>query len=127
MVTVAPRRSGIKGPADLAQMEIRGGRDLNKDYAAWCQAAHDINRAMALEMHAVAIRVRRKMAEGTSGIEKFTVKSQARRAVRPMLAAADRANEAADGVLRGWRMYLHVVTEIMTARNAKAGGHRRAG
>lgn len=124
MATVAPRRSGIKGPADLAQMEIRGGPHLNEDYAAWCQAAHDVNRAMALEMHAVALRVRRKMGEGATGIEKFTVKSQARRAVRPLLAAADKANEAADGVLRGWRMYLHVVTEIMAART-RGGSSRR--
>lgn len=122
MATIAPR-GGAKTPGELGNNPL-SKNNLTEDYARYCQDAHAILRGMGLELHAAGVLIRRRIKDSGSGVEKFQLAGQARKAARPMMRAADQANSAADGVLRAWRDFLHVITEIMAARGAKARGGR---
>jgi hypothetical protein len=122
MATIAPRGT-VRGPADLGKMEFRVDH-ISEDFAAYIQAAHDINRAMSLELHAASVLVRKKVQAGARkrGIDRFAAAQAARRSTRPLLKAASLCDSAANQCLRSWRAYLIVITEIQSKNGRTRGG-----
>ena len=112
---------GARTPAALGNMPLRG-KQITEDVRAWTDAAHKMQIQMAIEMHTFAILLQRKIKTSggkTGAVDKFSRASAARRAARPLVRAANQAADAATGVLRFWRSYLHIVTELQAARRGQ--------
>jgi len=110
----------VRTPQALGGMPLRG-KQITEDVHAWTQAAHSLQVQMAMELHTFAILLRRKIKGNGKGrpVEKFQRASAARQATRPLVRAANQAHDAATGILRFWRTYLRVATELQAAGRGK--------
>jgi len=107
-------------------MPLRG-KQITEDVRAWTDAAHKLQVQMAMELHTFAVLLRRKIKGSGKGspVDKFQRAAAARRATRPLVRAANQAADAATGVLRFWRSYLHIVTELQAGRRGQARNRGR--
>lgn len=111
-------RRAVRSPADLAQMELRGTEDV----AAYCQAARELLRATALELHATAAELQQKLSvHGGNQRTQVAHRIVVRRTLRKLRVAAGRADRAADDIMRFWKDYLRNFAELIEPHKARRG------
>lgn len=110
-----PRR--VRSAADLAQMELRSSEDV----ARYCQAAREVLRATALELHSTAAELQTKLTAHGGQRSGVSHKILVRRTLRKLRVSAGRTDRAADDIMRFWKDYLRNFAELIEPHKARQG------
>jgi hypothetical protein len=116
-VKPAATRSRVRSPADLAAMELRSTEDV----AAYCQAARELCRAIALEMHSTSAELQTKLTSRDVAAGGVAHRVMVRRTLRQLRVAAGNADSAGDAVARFWKDYLRNFAALIDPHKARTG------
>jgi hypothetical protein len=118
-----PRTAGTRSLArnlqDLAKVEFR----TTADVAFYAASIRAIGGQYALEIHVGATELEKRLAEATptaGGMDRFTARRTAKRAVKRLRRAAEDFADAADDSARFWRDFLRIYGDLINPQRRKS-------